>query len=241
MLGKLAARKSYLFGLVFVASAAALGIGLWSIVSSLTQGVDLPQEGSLKEIVSDSRPLDYEDLPDLVAEKPADKRFRGPPPVRLVVPRIHVDAPVLTMGLDADLIPEVPDTGYQIAYYDFTPRPGKGSNAVFSGHVDWFSYGQPVPGVFFRLRELQLGDLVRVYLKDGTRLRYVVSANVGVNYTDPNVLRVMDGTDKDVITLITCGGTWLPDPSLDFGGTYSHRVIVRAERVYGSAASFDGN
>jgi sortase (surface protein transpeptidase) len=38
-------------------------------------------------------------------------------------------------------------------------------------------------------------------------------------------------TNKDVITLITCGGSWINDPSKDNGGNYSHRIIVRAERV----------
>jgi sortase (surface protein transpeptidase) len=41
----------------------------------------------------------------------------------------------------------------------------------------------------------------------------------------------MDPTSSDVITLITCGGTWLRDYSNPAGGNYSHRIIVRAERV----------
>ncbi len=45
------------------------------------------------------------------------------------------------------------------------------------------------------------------------------------------VIKVMDPTSKDVITLITCGGTWRRDYSNPNGGNYSHRVIVRAERV----------
>jgi len=41
----------------------------------------------------------------------------------------------------------------------------------------------------------------------------------------------MGPTPNDVITLITCGGTWVPDRSMPLGGNYTHRLVVRAERV----------
>ena len=54
---------------------------------------------------------------------------------------------------------------------------------------------------------------------------------MAIPYDDPAVLKAMEGTAKDVITLITCGGTWKWDRGARFGGNYSHRIIVRAERV----------
>jgi sortase (surface protein transpeptidase) len=36
---------------------------------------------------------------------------------------------------------------------------------------------------------------------------------------------------KDVITLVTCGGGWEPNPTEENGGNYTHRIVVRAERV----------
>ncbi len=41
----------------------------------------------------------------------------------------------------------------------------------------------------------------------------------------------MNRTSREVITLITCGGTWIRSGRGPFGGSYSHRVLVRAERV----------
>ncbi len=101
----------------------------------------------------------------------------------------------------------------------------------------------PGEGVFYRLRELQIGDEISVELDDGSRLRYMVTGNVAVAYDDPNVVKVMDPTFSDVITLITCGGTWLRDYSNPSGGNYSHRVIVRAERILdlASGQTEDGN
>src|SRR3990170_2014364 len=121
------------------------------------------------------------------------------------------------------------------------PAPGRGSNAVFSGHVDWYYWGKPGEGVFYHLRELQIGDEITVDLADGNQVRYRVTGNVAVAYDDPDVVRVMDPTSKDVVTLITCGGTWLRDYSNPAGGNYSHRVIVRAERVSGLASEQAGS
>jgi hypothetical protein len=35
-----------------------------------------------------------------------------------------------------------------------------------------------------------------------------------------------------MITIITCGGTWVPEYGNPIGGNYTDRQIVRAERVY---------
>ncbi|HSP54611.1 MAG TPA: hypothetical protein VLS25_03400, partial [Dehalococcoidia bacterium] len=51
----------------------------------------------------------------------------------------------------------------------------------------------------------------------------------------PNVVKVMNPLDRDVITVITCGGAWIRNGSEPNGGNYSHRVIVRAERIVGGA------
>ena len=46
----------------------------------------------------------------------------------------------------------------------------------------------------------------------------------------------MRPSSKDVITLITRGGSWINDLSKDNGGNYSHRIIVRAERATDAVA-----
>jgi LPXTG-site transpeptidase (sortase) family protein len=147
-----------------------------------------------------------------------------------------VDAPIVVLGLDSRNYPEVPDSGSDVAWYTFSAPPDSGSNAVFSGHVDWYYWDMPGEGVFYHVRELEIGDEISVELEDGSQLGYVVTGNVAVAYDDPNVVKVMDPTSRDVITLITCGGTWLRDYSNPSGGNYSHRVIVRAEKVLDLAA-----
>lgn len=218
-------RNLAITGLVLFASTLLLVAGLVSIFVTLSDdNVDLPSEGSLEEILQEHEAAPAAD-PEALSEP------NTPAPTRIGIPIIGVDASVLTMGLDANNYPEVPNAGDEVAWYNFSTPPGRGSNAVFSGHVDWYYWGMPVEGVFYRLRELQIGDQITLDLEDGSRLRYSVTGNVATAYDDPNVVDVMEPTSKDVLTLITCGGTWQKDYSNPIGGNYSHRVIVRAERV----------
>jgi len=223
-------RRLAVTGLVMAASALLLIVGLLSVFLAIgDDNVDLPNEGSLEEILSEQAPDAGEEAPPLL---------EGPPPVRISIPRIFVDdAEVVTLGLNRDNIPEVPKRGDQVAWYDFSAPPGLGSNAVFAAHVDWYYLGgQPGPAVFYRLRELEIGDEITVELEDGSELTYRVTGNVATAWDDPNVVRVMQGTSEDLITLITCGGSWIKDFSYPEGGNYSHRIIVRAERVRDLAA-----
>ena len=218
-------RRLTITGLVVLASSLLLIIGLVSIFTALNDdNVDLPSEGSLEEILQEREPAE-------ASEAPAPSEPDAPRPIRISISRIGIGAPVVVMGLDSRNYPQVPNSGSEVAWYTFSPPPGSGSNAVFSGHVDWYYWGLPGEGVFYHLRELQIGDEISLELDDGSQLRYMVTGNVAVAYDDPNVVKVMDPTSRDVITLITCGGTWLRDYSNPSGGNYSHRVIVRAERI----------
>lgn len=218
-------RRLTVTGLVVLASSLLLIIGLVSIFTALgDDNVDLPSEGSLEEILQEHEP-------GQASDGSAPGAVEGPRPVRISIPRIGIDAPVTAMGLDSRNYPEVPNSGSDVAWYTFSAPPGTGSNAVFSGHVDWFYWGMPGEGVFYHVRELEIGDEILLELENHSQLRYAVTGNVAVAYDDPNVVEVMGSTTKDVITLITCGGTWLRDYSNPVGGNYSHRVVVRAERV----------
>jgi len=217
-------RRLTITGLVVLASSLLLIIGLVSIFTALNDDdVDLPSEGSLEEMLQEHEPTQ-------ASEAPAPNEPDAPRPIRISILRIAIDAPIVVMGLDSRNYPQVPDSGSDVAWYTFSAPPGSG-NAVFSGHVDWYYWNLPIEGVFYHLRELQIGDEISLELEDRSQLRYMVTGNVAVAYDDPNVVKVMDPTSRDVITLITCGGTWLRDYSNPAGGNYSHRVIVRAERI----------
>jgi LPXTG-site transpeptidase (sortase) family protein len=150
----------------------------------------------------------------------------------IVIDKINVNAPVHKYGIDpatigGDPTPEVPtgaDAREVVAWYDFSARPATGGNAVFSGHVTWFG-----PAVFYNLGAMETGDVVRLVNHDGTQVVYTVTEVFLVDASDPNAVTVMYETNRDMITIITCGGDYSPTGDPVFGGRYSHRVVVRGD------------
>lgn len=151
------------------------------------------------------------------------------PIANLVIPKFDIDAPVVVRGVDASNVMETPDGPKDVAWYDFTSPPGAGSNAVFAAHVDYINYG---PAVFWHLKDLEQGDTVEVHLADGTVYKYAVESlqNVPAEPTQDVLASIVGPSDTDVVTLITCGGSW-------DGHEYDQRVIVRATRVLDTGAA----
>ena len=143
-------------------------------------------------------------------------------PYRIIMPSIGVNAPVVTYGLDANQVPEVPYNGHDVAWYDFSAVPGTGGNAVFAGHVTWSGHA-----VFYDLDLLNPGDDIFLEGTDGTKVYYKVSEAFLVDASDPNALAVMGPSGGDTMTVITCGGSYFY-----VGGIaeydYTHRLVIRA-------------
>ncbi len=159
--------------------------------------------------------------PSPTAEPPSEA-----PIARISIPKFEVDAPIVVRGVDAGGVMETPDGPTDVAWYDFSARPGFGSNSVFSGHVDYINYG---PAVFWNLKDLEEGDVVEVTLTDGTVYQYAIAGRqqVSASITGEELGKIIGTTEQEIITLITCGGSF--DASV---GQYDQRVVVRAERIY---------
>ena len=146
------------------------------------------------------------------------------PITRLVIPNAKVDANVVTLSIDENGVMQSPSNAYDVAWYDFSARPGAGSNAVFSGHVDYHDVGA---AVFWNLRDLQPGDVIEVHLEDGTIYQYSVSALNCMPVAEAPINQIVGPTQSEVVTLITCCGTF--DSSTR---QYDRRLVVRADRVF---------
>ena len=142
---------------------------------------------------------------------------------RLVVPKVKIDAPVEVKGINGRGEMEDPGGKDAVAWYDFSEFPGFGGNAVFSGHVDWFTGDL---GVFGRVKELKDGDEILIKLSDGMDMTYKVVSSIVYESAKAPVAEIVGKTENDSITFITCEGTF--DRRAQ---DYSHRRIVRAERV----------
>ncbi|TMB69675.1 MAG: class F sortase [Chloroflexi bacterium] len=141
----------------------------------------------------------------------------------IIIDKIGVNAAVFPYGVDANRVPEVPLNADDVAWYNFSAPPGTGSNAVFAAHVTWNGRA-----VFYDLKEVQIGDSIVLRGDNGTEIAYVVSDSFLVDPNDPNALSVMAPTPADVITIITCDGSFYRTSDPVFGGDYTNRRVVRA-------------
>jgi len=145
------------------------------------------------------------------------------PMTRIIIPEAKVDAPLVMLGIDGNGVMQSTSNADDVAWYDFSQRPGAGGNAVFSGHVDYHGVG---PAVFWNLRDLRQGDSIEVQLADGATFKYSVSALQCLPLDQANISEIVGPTQSEVVTLITCCGTF--DSSTR---QYDSRLIVRAQRV----------
>ncbi len=145
-----------------------------------------------------------------------------PPPVRIEIPAIAVEAPIVQLGVDANGLMEAPATPDVVGWYWMSARAGQPGNNVMSGHVDWGGG----PAVFWGLRRLAVGDQILVEGADGGRYAYAVEWNRTFPGLGGPVASLVSGTNDPVLTLITCEGTFNPQTR-----DYSLRRIVRARLV----------
>jgi LPXTG-site transpeptidase (sortase) family protein len=167
---------------------------------------------------------------DAAPETPVPEPTPEPPPppsdapiTRLRIQGIGIDANVIVLGVDGEGVMQAPKTATDIAWYDFSARPGFGSNAVFAAHVDFAGVG---PAVFWRLRELSEGAEIEVRLEDGTSYQYRVVFSRTYSANEAPIEEIIGATGLDSITLITCDGTFNTRTR-----EYDRRLVVRAERL----------
>ena len=150
--------------------------------------------------------------------------------MRIVIPRIGVNAPVNARVIGPDGAMGKPNGKDDVIWYDFSLFGGLGgfpgvqkANAVFSGHVD---YHPNFTAVFWDARQLVPGDEIDVYLLDGTPVRYVVQWSKWIDDTE-NFADYATQTGQEILTIVTCTGTF--DASTR---NYSNRLVVRAARFW---------
>ena len=218
--------------MLILAAFTLLGLAFSGVVGGGTNALSGPaapeptNEASMSDATTSTGfSLDTARLRQLAEARPTPvvTPLSNAPLDRLVIPKIEVDAPIITLGVDDQGIMQSPRQPFDVGWYDFSARPGTGGNAVFSGHVDYASVGA---AVFWNLRELVPGDLIDVRLADGTDYQYLVVSNVSYPRDDAPIADIVGPTGKDTVTIITCTGTFNRDIH-----QYSHRLVVRAERI----------
>jgi sortase (surface protein transpeptidase) len=142
------------------------------------------------------------------AERSAGLTIKAPPremprPVHIVIPAIGVSARIVRLGLNPDRTLEVPKNLADTGWFTEGPEPGERGAAVVVGHVA--SLGGS--GVFYRLRDVRPGDVIRIRLRDGEIVRYRARSMLVVPKTAFPTRRVYAQTPRPTLRLITCSGT----------------------------------
>jgi LPXTG-site transpeptidase (sortase) family protein len=150
------------------------------------------------------------------------------PITRIIIDKAKIDAPIVEKGVNEDGVMQAPDNASDVAWYDFSAHPGFGGNVVFAAHVDYIHVG---PAVFWNLKDLESGDLIRVQLADGTEYNYSVDFKQQFDAATAPVNDIVGPTPKEMVTLITCGGVFNSATH-----QYDKRLVVRAERIADGAS-----
>lgn len=142
-------------------------------------------------------------------------------PKTIRISDIKVNANIQYVGLNEDGSVGVPSNEKEVAWYMFGPRPGEVGNSVIIGHRD--SSTNP-NGVFRRLNELSVGDVIEVTDTNNNILKFKVVKKSAYQDKNSPIKEIFGSTEKKMLNLITCYGSWN-----DKTNNYTQRIVVYSE------------
>lgn len=151
-----------------------------------------------------------------IAEPAEETVDRPPPPTRLVIPAMGLDAPIVAVPIVDDTW-DVSSLTYEIGHLAGTANPGERSNIVLAAHVTLKSGAGP----FQRLEWLREGATAVVYAGEEEYIYRLVRKE----YVAPDDVSVAYPTYSPVLTLLTCT-RWDAESR-----RYSERLAVIARLV----------
>jgi hypothetical protein len=221
-------RRPWPAALFFLPAAAvalaAIAVAVWPAGDSgePPAGKPLPPEALAAEQSDDPAPVPprgegtKKQLVNLVARDAS-------PPRRIAIPAIGVSANVVPLGREPDGTMQTPQKWQNAGWYRPGPEPGERGPAVIVGHVD----STAGPAVFYRLRELNRGNLITIRRADGSALSFRVEGLERWPKSKFPTQRVYGKkTRLSVLRIVTCSGDF--DEST---GHYVDNTIVYAVRV----------
>lgn len=145
-------------------------------------------------------------------------------PVRIEIPVLDVNAPVMQLGQNSDGSVQVPPlSNHNLAgWYDRTVMPGQNGTSVILGHVDNYTG----ISVFFYIKNLQPGDLIKVVRADGTTATFSVDGAQKVAKATFPSSAIYGNTRYPELRLITCGG-----PFDSATGQYLDNIVVYSHLI----------
>lgn len=180
----------------------------WGVIALvLLTGLALIRNGSGEFDIGPPQPAsaaaaDSRTAAGALGRTPAPLAFAVPDRVR--IPAIRVDAPVMSVGLDADgwVGAPPPEDPNLAGWFTGGVSPGEKGTAVVVGHVD----NTLGPAVFYGLGALRKGNRVEVSRMDGKTAVFEI---YGIEVFEKNNFpgdRVYASKGAPELRVITCGG-----------------------------------
>ncbi|MBC7746456.1 class F sortase [Pedobacter sp.] len=143
-------------------------------------------------------------------------------PRMLIIDKLGVNARVHQLGVDSNNELQTPNNIYDTGWYDNSAKPGDAGGAILiDGHV----HGPTQPGVFYKLKTLVAGDIIKLERGDDTvyTFKVVKSQTYPVDNVDMNAAIVSAVPGKLGLNLMTCTGSVNTQTQ-----SYNERLIVFA-------------
>jgi len=228
-------RAPLLRAVVLVGAAVALvatGMGIHQALDSrvVLSAASASSEPTAGDLVGPSAPSDpvppvaggtESPAPDLLPPSLAAGDEALAPATAVHIPRLKLDVSLIDLHVLPDSSMSVPQDAKDVGWWAEGPHPGAAGAALVAGHVD----SKTGPAVFFRLKEMVVGDLVTVDRADHTSVVFKVVSKATYarsDFPDDVVYRV---SGKPSLHLVTCDAF---DPSI---GHYSANLVVFADLV----------
>lgn len=157
----------------------------------------------------------------------------GLAPVRLIIPKMRLNALILGLGPDRNGAMQAPHIGRpndpiwsEVYWWNVGVKPGQTGNAVIAGHVN---RPDASPSTFTYLNRLIPGDQIQVVTRDGHVLLFVVTAkDAPLAYlhrgNDSTIQRIFGPAVTPNLNLMTCWGEW-------DGNQFNRRLVVYSKLV----------
>jgi sortase (surface protein transpeptidase) len=130
-------------------------------------------------------------------------------PIRLIIPAIGVNAFVESVGTQSngDLATPTHKPWEDAGWYNLGPHPGELGSAVIDGHLD-----RPggYPAVFWRLRDMHIGDEAVVMNMAGKTLHFRVTRIALYTPQEAPLQDIFGNRGGIYLNLVTCAGDWIP-------------------------------
>ncbi|MEV5594430.1 class F sortase [Streptomyces sp. NPDC052496] len=185
-------------GLIALLTAAAMCTGIW-LIGHGARAQAPPQPSADQGFAAGAhggRPS--------AAPTPPPPPMPASRPLRVRIPSVGVDAPLMRLGLDeSGGLATPPQEDKNLAgWYEDGNTPGTTGTSLVAGHVD----NRSGPAVFYNLGSLKKNHQVEIVRADGRTAVFSVDAVEVYDGADFPDKKVYEPASRPELRLITCGG-----------------------------------